>query len=90
MKENYVDLLPQGKQITYFVYKIIKQSKTASVMRPGIHQSPAPPVRLSNGGRQPEVSHLLQGVEIEVLQVPHAVPQEPGAEQEPAGLRLLL
>ena len=47
-------------------------------------------MRLSNGGRQPEVPHLLQGVEIEVLQVTHAVAQEPGAEQEPAGLRLLL
>ena len=81
---------PQGKRI-FLLIKEIKQSETASVLRPGIHhQSPAPPVRLSNGGRQPEVPHLLQGVEIEILQVPHAVPQEPGAEQEPAGLRLLL
>ena len=81
---------PQGKPI-FLLTKKIKQSETASVLRPGIyHQSPAPPVRLSNGGRQSEVPHLLQGVEIEILQVPHAVPQEPGAEQEPAGLRLLL
>ena len=81
---------PQGKPI-FLLTKKIKQSETASVIRPGIyHQSPAPPVRLSNGRRQPEVPHLLQGVEIEILQVPHAVPQEPGAEQEPAGLRLLL
>ena len=89
MKESDVD--QPSRQTNFFVDKKIKQSETASVLRPGIyHQSPAPPVRLSNGGRQPEVPHLLQGVEIEILQVPHAVPQEPGAEQEPAGLRLLL
>ena len=85
-----IDVDQPSRQTNYFVDKKIKQSETASVIRPGVHQSSAPPVRLSNGGRQSEVPHLLQGVEIEILQVPHAVPQEPGAEQEPAGLRLLL